>query len=261
MRRFITIAIVLLFFGCIFSGSKNQAVDCPDNSGKLLNLLIMSGRNNHEWQATSPLLKKVFTGSGRFSVDISNAPDTMNYEDFSQYDVILSNWNSWPENDLRWPKEGEDGLMKFLKNGGGLVFFHASSSAFYQWPAFKTISTGAWIDNTNHGPLGLVHVGIDDSLHPVTKGVTDFTVFDELWEHAEQNPDYKVLGTAWNSTSQEKQPAIAVVEIEKGRVFHTILGHDVRAIRNSGVTTLLLRGAEWAATGDVTIPLPLVTNR
>ena len=41
-----------------------------------------------------------------------------------------------------------------------------------------------------------------------------------------------------------------------GRVFHTTLGHDVKAMSCQVFTTTLLRGTEWAATGNVTIPVP-----
>lgn len=42
----------------------------------------------------------------------------------------------------------------------------------------------------------------------------------------------------------------------KGRVFHTTLGHDVAAMQCVGFIVTLQRGAEWAATGRVTLPVP-----
>lgn len=46
------------------------------------------------------------------------------------------------------------------------------------------------------------------------------------------------------------------IEWGKGRVFHTVLGHAVIQIQLATFKTTFLRGAQWAATGDVTIPLP-----
>jgi len=37
-----------------------------------------------------------------------------------------------------------------------------------------------------------------------------------------------------------------------GKIFHTILGHDIEAMNNDGFKKLLLRGTEWAAIGKVT---------
>jgi uncharacterized protein len=42
----------------------------------------------------------------------------------------------------------------------------------------------------------------------------------------------------------------------QGRVFHRTLGHDLTAMRGLGFQATLLRGTEWAATGEVTIPVP-----
>jgi type 1 glutamine amidotransferase len=51
------------------------------------------------------------------------------------------------------------------------------------------------------------------------------------------------------------------VDYGKGRVFTTVLGHDVAAIQTPVFTALFSRGAEWAATGKVTLPLPAAVAR
>lgn len=223
---------------------------------KTINVLLLSGRNNHEWQQTTPFIEKLLLQSGLFSVFVTEKPDTLKMSDFQKFDVVLSNWNSWPENDLRWPSETEKALLQFIKSGGGFVTFHASSSAFYKWPEFKEISTAAWVLNSTwHGKISETIVRINNQKHPVTAGITDFAVFDELWVNATANPKFEVLGTASNQDITEKgikaQPAIMVGEYGKGRIFHTILGHNVKAMESSGSQTLLLNGVEWAATGKV----------
>ena len=198
--------------------------------------------------------------NGRFTVDLTNSPDTLNLDYLHQYDAIISNWNSWPENDLRWPKEMEEGLIRYVKQGGGLVFFHAATSAFYQWPEFQDISTAAWIDQTHHGENCPVLVSIDNQAHPVTKGLSDFYIFDELWIDADQNESFQVLGSASkkdpSGEDSRQQPAIFVADYGDGRIFHTILGHDARALRNTGFRTLIMRATMWAATGEVSAPIP-----
>src|ERR1051325_9050043 len=41
-----------------------------------------------------------------------------------------------------------------------------------------------------------------------------------------------------------------------GRVFVTALGHDVEQVQTPAFITTFTRGAEWAATGKVTLPIP-----
>ncbi len=226
------------------------------NDFRMIRVLILSGRNNHEWQKTTPFIEKMLLQSGLFTVFVTDKPDTLKMADFQKCDVVLSNWNSWPVNDLRWPAETENALLQFIKNGGGFVTFHASSSAFYKWPEFQEISTAAWLmDTTWHGKRSGIIVRINNQKHPVTAGISDFTVFDELWVNAALNPKFVVLGTASNQDITEKgikaQPAIMVGKYGKGRIFHTILGHDIKAMESSGSQTLLQNGVEWAATGKV----------
>jgi type 1 glutamine amidotransferase len=228
-----------------------------DTKSEKLNILILTGRNNHDWEMTTAVLDSILEAQGLFSVDVTTQPDTLRFEDLKHYDALLSNWNSWPENDLRWPAAAEKGLLRFVHEGGGLVFFHSSTSAFYTWPEFKQISTAAWImDSTWHGPVSQVKVSILNREHPVTSGITDFYIMDELWINAGQNEVFKILATAADTEENTgEQPAIFVGNYGKGRIFHTILGHNETSLRNEGFQMLILRAAEWASTGRVSIPV------
>jgi type 1 glutamine amidotransferase len=42
----------------------------------------------------------------------------------------------------------------------------------------------------------------------------------------------------------------------KGRVFVTTLGHDGENVKQPGFGVTFARGAEWAAKGEVTLPVP-----
>jgi len=51
-----------------------------------------------------------------------------------------------------------------------------------------------------------------------------------------------------------------VLNYGKGRVFHFVLGHDVRAIETPGTAELLRRGTAWTA-GREPAPLAAATKR
>lgn len=229
-------------------------IGCSEQSP--IKILILSGSNNHEWQKTTPFLKIMFENTNKFKTEITNQPDTLSFSKLKSYDVVVSNWNSWPENTIRWNKNLESGILRYVKEGGGLVFFHASTSAFYEWPEFREITTASWEEKTEHGKNDTVQVIIENKAHPITKGIDDFKLFDELWINARVNENFTVLGSATNkillSRESKAQPAIFVTEVGEGRIFHTILGHDLEAMKNNGFKQLLLRGTEWTATGIVT---------
>ena len=56
--------------------------------------------------------------------------------------------------------------------------------------------------------------------------------------------------------SGENEPILMAIEYEKGRVFHTTLGHGEISMRCVGFQTTFARGVEWAATGKVTQAVP-----
>jgi Trehalose utilisation len=53
-----------------------------------------------------------------------------------------------------------------------------------------------------------------------------------------------------------RQPILWTTEYGTGRVFVTTLGHSPSEVKQVGFGTTFARGAEWAATGKVTLPIP-----
>lgn len=246
-----TFILILFCLGIGFSGSAS--------TGKY-KVLVLSGKNNHNWKETTPYLKKMYEKSGLFEVLVSNKPETLADGDFEGVDVVVSNWSSFPDKEYRWPVTAENALLNFIENGGGFVSLHAATTAFYEWPEFKEISTGAWIKGTSHGKQCEAKVRVENNKHPITKGIHNFSTFDELWMNAELNSDFEVLASAENENTVreglQKQPVLSVRDYGKGRVVHNALGHDVRMMRNIGFETLMLRATEWAASGKVKQEIP-----
>lgn len=245
----------LLAVICTLTGS------CSDyKKENLIDILILSGKNNHEWQKTTPLLIKIFKGTKLFSVSVTEKPDTLSYNELIKYDVILSNWNAWPENGFRFTEEWENDFQRYVTGGGGVIFFHAGASSFYGWSEFHQMGIGRWGKETSHGKPARAKVYGFNQDHPITSGFSDFFIVDEIWEKTEIYPDVQPLAfvkaTGEEDGHQIEEPAVFVNPIEKGRAFFTILGHDERALLNSGLQTLILRAAQWCAKSKVTIEQP-----
>jgi hypothetical protein len=52
------------------------------------------------------------------------------------------------------------------------------------------------------------------------------------------------------------EPVLITTQLGKGRGVNFVLGHDVHAMRNIAWQTIMLRATQWAAIGEVTVPIP-----
>lgn len=214
--------------------------------------------------------------------------------DLSHYRVVVGNFNGGHRpNGLRWPPEVEKAFEAFVREGGGYVSFHAANNAFLAWRAYNEMIGLGWRDKTygpsvvideqekcvvipagegrapGHGPRHDFEIVVRDHEHPITRG------FPKRWLHRSEQlthgqhgleevvrgGELRFLTYAWSKDVQERQPLDWVRSYGKGRVYTTMLGHtwkgeENRNLRGAGFTLLLLRGIEWAATGDATLPLP-----
>ncbi|MEI6808241.1 MAG: DUF6807 family protein [bacterium] len=223
-----------------------------------MNVLIITGANNHDWRQTTDALKKMYEGDGRFNVSVTEKPAELTAAELARYDVLVNNWTVVGKTGHVWGIEVEKAIEDFVAGGKGFVTFHAGSSCFADWPGFHKIVGGTWGKQTGHGAYHSFDVVIVDKEHPVTRGMKDFTIADELWHNIavlEPTQGRKVLCRAMSSKEKGGTGKIEDVamctEFEKGRGFYSVLGHDVKAIESQGWRQLMLRGTEWAATGKV----------
>jgi type 1 glutamine amidotransferase len=222
--------------------------------------LILSGQNNHEWAETTAALLKMYNDRQGFEIDVNIDPESLTYEEIKKYDVLISNWNNWPDNDIELDPALEKALLDYVQEGGGIVFFHAGASSYYSSEIYHDLGIGKWGAETSHGlPIKAKVIKLSEE-HPVTRGLNEFYIFDEIWEKTDLSPGSTVLASLTGNDAEDgyeiKEDAVFVKEIGKGRSFYTILGHDERALFNTGFKTLLLRATEWVATGEVTQDIP-----
>src|SRR5215831_19989514 len=55
----------------------------------LLRVLILSGRNNHDWRSTTPALRKALLDTGKFDVRVNEEPVGLTAETLAAYDALV----------------------------------------------------------------------------------------------------------------------------------------------------------------------------
>jgi uncharacterized protein len=256
--------------------------------------LIIDGRNNHDWKSTTPVLKKLLEETGLFEVEVSTAPadnaGLASYRPaFAGHDVVVLNYNDFgKQNAGDWPEATQAAFIEYVRNGGGLVSYHAADNAFPKWLEFnRMIGVGGWGGRSekdgpiirwrdghvvrdmtpgpggHHGPRHAYQIVMRDRKHPIAKGLPETWIHttDELYDTMRGPAEnLTLLGTAFSAPAQkgtgENEAMLMTIAYGKGRVFHTTLGHDVPAMKCVGFIVTFQRGAEWAATGKVKQKVP-----
>jgi len=230
----------------------------PDPAPPPLRVLVLTGQNNHDWRATNPILKQILEASGRFQVEVSEDPAGMTAQALAPYDLVFSNYNG-----PRWGDVAEQALLDFVRSGKGFGLMHAADNAFPDWPEYDRLIGIAWREGAGHGQYWSFPVRIRDRRHPITRGLRAFQhAPDELYHNLRVCPEADLRVLAWTFSRVGKggtgkpEPQALVVRYGAGRVFHMVMGHSPESMSDAGFVALMQRGCEWAATGEVTIPVP-----
>src|SRR5450755_3501146 len=90
-----------------------------------IRVLILTGRNNHDWRATTPYLRRVLETTGKFDVRVTEEPAALSAETLAPYDVLVANYCG-----PHWSAGTEKAVEDFVAAGKGLVVIHAASYTF-----------------------------------------------------------------------------------------------------------------------------------
>lgn len=124
----------------------------------------------------------------------------------------------------------------------------------------------------SHGPQYEYQIKTRAADHPIMKGLPDVWLHtkDELYDRMRgPGENMTILATAYSDVERNAppwmeevsgtgrhEPMLMAIEYGKGRAFHSAMGHMDYSFECVGFTTTFQRGAEWAATGNVTQDIP-----
>ncbi len=176
MRKLLSLAVAAVALVPVLAADKPDA-----SSSDKIRVLIIDGQNNHNWRATTPLMKQELESCGRFEVEVATTPERPHapakpkdgrneaeqakykkalaeykdkqdnytkkmsqfHPDLSKYHVVLSNYNG-----DAWSKEFQKDLEDRLREGKiGLVVVHAANNSFGSWGEYNRMIGMGWRDN------------------------------------------------------------------------------------------------------------------
>ncbi|MBN2508536.1 MAG: ThuA domain-containing protein [Verrucomicrobia bacterium] len=147
-------------------------------------------------------------------------------------------------------------FLALFDKGTGLVVTHHALGSYQDWPEYEKIIGGKYLlrDEREGGTLWPksdyqhdvdIPVVILAKDHPITQGLKDFTIHDEIYKRFRVRPDVTPLLT---TTHPESGKPLGWARTQgKSRVVYLELGHDHFAYENPHYQQLVARSIWWAA--------------
>lgn len=220
--------------------------------------LILSGGIFHPFDETSTVLAQLLEPCGIVSTITTDIEAGLQQlETAGDYQLLTVNALRWlmagekydPYRD-EWQfslsEQGRQRLANHVSSGGGLLALHTASICFDDWPQWRQILGGVWVwGRSFHPELSQVELEVTACDSPITRGLNDFSLHDEVYHCLEREDDVKPLLTAKVTAADGSQPLLWSRTYGKGRVVYDALGHDSRSILHPSHSRILKRSALW----------------
>ena len=220
-----------------------------------MNVLVITGGHDYDEAGFDKLLETL-----PFSFDLVKHPDAFamltadhikNYQAVLLYDM---------PNDI--PESAQRDFLAMLDNGMGLVVLHHAVCSYRNWSEYMRIVGGRyahtpWMKDSIEQPASTYthdvefHVKVGELEHPVTKGVEDFQITDEVYGNME------ILQTVHPLLFTDEplsSPLLCWVNrYANSRIVALTLGHDKLAWENPAFIRILSQAIRWTAEKEKSI--------
>lgn len=223
-------------------------VSAAAQPGSPLRVLVLTGGHAYEREeffAMFPKMKAVKVTHAEFK---RGAEDKLAPASKRDYDAMLfydttqnpePHWNSW---------------MQLLEEGMPTIFLHHALGEYRtKWEHLDVVGGHAFFTpevlpaqiSTVFSEHEQIPVHIADPDHPITRGVSDFTIADETYRGAYVRPDVHVLLT----TTHPKNDYILAWthRFKNSPIVYLQLGHGKEAYENPNFVKLLEQSLKWAS--------------
>ena len=248
----------VVFAGCLllaFSATDSLAQKKAPKGDKIL-LLTGGQRQHHGYREQALYLSQALEDTGRYEVTLAEDAAILETPAMSKYDLIIVNADR-RDPEFKFTKSQQEALLAWVKAGHGYVSIHGADNAAPDWiPEFRVMLGGVF----SHVGLpdgkvrkGHYNVKIVDINHPITKGLAEFPLDDELYYHMQIEKGVEPLATTAHDGTD--WPVAWTRIYGKARVFHTPLGHrdfgpgKTDPLHDPNLLKLVIQGVDWVAEG------------
>lgn len=224
-------------------------MSAADSPSKPIHILVITGGHDYRVDKFNEMLANLGDNITYQVAELPGAYDMFLPENQSRYDVLVF-YHMWQT----ITDKQADILANCIRKGKPLVVLHHSICAFDDWPEYINIIGGKYfhkpttVKGIEYPACSYIHdlhfkVRIVDPQNPVTKGLSDFEIFDETYKGFYVDEEVTPLLT----TDEPSSTSVIgwAKKYGKARVVTLQSGHDVPTFENPNFRILLRQAVEW----------------
>lgn len=199
----------------------------------------------HPFPHTSARIGEILSDDG-WDVMIIDDPDRALWSLDGAALLVVNAGDPWRGGDAgrHADRAAARGLDAAIDRGIGIVAVHTGLASLRDYPSWREAIGGAWeADRSWHPPISKASIPVVDGEHPVTAGVSQIDVFDELYTDLAVDDHVHVL--AAHQRDAASHPLVWVCD-RPTRAVATALGHDERSYESASHRALIRGAARWA---------------
>lgn len=224
-------------------------------------LLLAGGDAYHNTAEHYEALAGLLAGAAGLNLTVTDDLAAQTVERLRGYDLLVL-WATMG----RAPAEPVHALFDAIRRGTPLLGLHAAPYTVREVEGGPAAIGSSYIKRFPHLPYQEITVQVYDRSHPVTAGVDDFRITDELYCLEDLGRDVRVLAGydgqqanapykgeprpthaeahAWRQ-QQRRAPLVYVTQHGEGKICVNALGHDAQAINHPAFRQLTVQATRW----------------
>ena len=218
-------------------------------AAKPIRILVVTGGHGYKVEQFNQMLESLGPQITYQVAELPGAYDMFLAENRDKYDVLVFYHMFQKITD-----EQAEVLTECIRNGKPVVALHHSICAYDSWPGYWDIIGGKYFHavtmyrGKEYQPCSYIHdlhfnVKVVNPKHPVTKGITDFEIFDETYKGYYVEEGVTPLLTTDEPSST---PTIGwAKKFGKSKIVVLQSGHDAPTFENPNFRKLLKQAIVW----------------
>lgn len=239
------------FLSTILLVLATSVISATNPPQKPIRMLVITGGHDYKIEQFNEMLSSLSPECTYRVMEFPAAFDMFLPENRDKYDVIIF-YHMWQKITDTQAKAFEE----CIREGKPVVALHHSICAFDDWPEYWNIIGGKYFhkvttfNGKEYQPCSYIHdlhfrVKVAGTPHPVTKGISDFEIFDETYK------GYYVAEDVTPLLLTDEPSSTTTIgwakKYGKSRIVVLQSGHDVPTFENPNFRKLLKQAVGWVS--------------